>query len=131
MSFFYWRQILPRRVGCVPYSYITIAVTCLFIAHQPVYSGHDHGQNQDLNDLILVETPAVLQALKVDRYTRLQALGFDAISMIDHWRQAEATQATLFQGRTGLLKRLANGEIERELNSVAFDGGKLKALPVR
>ena len=96
-----------------------------------VYSGHDHGQNQDLNDLILVETPAVLQALKVDRYTRLQALGFDAISMIDHWRQAEATQATLFQGRTGLLKRLANGEMERELNSVAFDGGKLKALPVR
>ena len=96
-----------------------------------VYSGHDHGQNQDLNDLILVETPAVLQALKVDRYTRLQALGFDAVSMVDHWQQAEATEAIVFQGRTGLLKRLPNGEIERELNSVAFDGGKLKALPIR
>lgn len=96
-----------------------------------VYSGHDHGQNQDLNDLILVETPAVLDALKVDRYTRLQALGFDAIAMIDHWQQAEATEAILFQGKTGLLKRLSNGEIERELNSVAFDGGKLKALPIR
>ena len=96
-----------------------------------VYSGHDHGQNQDLNDLILVETPAVLQALNVDRYTRLQALGFDAIDMIDHWQQAEATEAILFQGRTGLLKRLSNGEIERELKSVAFDGGKLKALPIR
>ena len=96
-----------------------------------VYSGHDHGQNQDLNDLILVETPAVLQSLKVDRYTRLQALGFDAVSMVDHWQQAEATEAIVFQGRTGLLKRLPNGEVERELNSVAFDGGKLKALPIR
>ena len=96
-----------------------------------VYSGHDHGQNQDLNNLILVETPAVLDALKVDRYTRLRALGFDAVVMIDHWQQAEATEAALFQGRTGLLNRLSNGEIERELNSVAFDGGKLKALPIR
>ena len=96
-----------------------------------VYSGHDHGQNQDLNDLILVETPAVLQGLKVDRYTRLQALGFDAVSMVDHWQQAEATEAVVLQGRTGLLRRLPNGEIERELNSVAFDGGKLKALPIR
>lgn len=96
-----------------------------------VYSGHDHGQNQDLNDLILVETPAVLQSFKVDRYTRLQALGFDAVSMVDHWQQAEATEAIVFQGRTGLLKRLPNGEVERELNSVAFDGGKLKALPIR
>ena len=96
-----------------------------------VYSGHDHGQNQDLNNLILVETPAVLDALKVDRYTRLRALGFDAVVMIDHWQQAEATEAALFQGRTVLLNRPSNGEIERELNSVAFDGGKLKALPIR
>ena len=92
------------------------------------YSGQDQGQNQDLNDLILVETPAVLDAIEVDRFTRLNALGFDAVRMIDHWQQAEATDAPVFRGRTGILRRRANGEIERELNSVAFDGGKLKAL---
>ena len=92
------------------------------------YSGQDQGQNQDLNDLILVETPAVLDAIEVDRFTRLSALGFDAVRMIDHWQQAEATDAPVFRGRTGILRRRANGEIERELNSVAFDGGKLEAL---
>ena len=92
------------------------------------YSGHDQGQNQDLNDLILVETPAVIDAIKIDRFTRLNALGFDAVRMMDHWQQAEATDAPVFRGRTGILRRRANGEIERELNSVAFDGGKLKAL---
>ena len=92
------------------------------------YSGHNQGQNQDLNDLILVETPAVMEAIEVNRFTRLTALGFDAIRMIDHWQQAEVTAAPVFRGRTGILSRRNNGEVKRELNSVVFDGGKLEIL---
>ena len=92
------------------------------------YSGDNQGQNQDLNNLILVETPAVLDAMEVTRFTRLNALGFDAIRMIDHWQQGELTESPLFRGRTGILNRSRNGDVERELNSVFFDGGKLEAL---
>ena len=91
-------------------------------------SGHQHIQNRDLNDLMLVETPAVLEAVDVDRYTRLSGLGEDAVLMIDHWRQAENTTAPFARARTGLLRRLDNGEIERELIPVVFDGGELRPL---
>ncbi len=64
----------------------------------------------------------------MNRFTRLTALGFDAIRMIDHWQQAEVTAAPVFRGRTGILSRRNNGEVKRELNSVVFDGGKLEVL---
>ena len=92
------------------------------------YGGDNRGQNQDLNNLILVETPAVLDAMEITRFTRLNALGFDALRMIDHWQQGELTEAPLFRGRTGILNRGANGDVERSLNSVVFDGGKLRPL---
>ena len=69
-----------------------------------------------------------LDAAKVDRYTRLNALGFDAVTMVDHWRQGEAVSVPLYKGRTGLVRRLANGEVERELNPVEFDSGRLREI---
>ena len=95
-----------------------------------IYDGQSKGGNQDLNELVFLETPAVLDANQVDRYTRLNALGFDAVTMLDHWQQAQAVSAPLFQGRTGLIRRLPNGEVERELNPVGFDGGRLTESPL-
>ncbi len=102
----------------------------------PVYatsaanSGNSHIQNRDLNGLTLVEIPAVLASVDVDRYTRLSALGKDAIGMLDHWQQAEGTTAPFLRAHTGLLQRRSNGEIERELIPVEFDGGSLRRVNV-
>ena len=97
-------------------------------ATSAIYDGQRKGGNQDLNGLVFLETPAVLNAAIVDRYTRLNALGFDAVTMVDHWRQGEAVSVPLYKGRTGLVRRLANGEVERELNPVEFDGGRLTEI---
>ena len=83
-----------------------------------------------LHFLVFLETPAVLDATQVDRYTRLNALGYDAVTMLDHWQQAQTVSAPLFKGRTGLIRRLPNGEVERELNPVGFDGGRLTKSPL-
>ena len=83
--------------------------------------------NQDLNGVRFVETPAVLNTPHVDRYTRLQALGRDAIALVEHLQQSAETNAATVRGETGLLNRRRNGEIERELNSVVFAGDSIKS----
>ena len=83
--------------------------------------------NQDLNGVRFVEIPAVLSTPHIDRYTRLQALGRDAITLVEHLQQSAKTTAATVRGETGLLKRRRNGEIERELNSVVFAGDSIKS----
>lgn len=83
--------------------------------------------NQDLNGVRFVEIPAVLNAPNIDRYTRLQALGRDAITLVEHVHQLAQTTAATVRGETGLLNRRHNGEIERELNSVVFAGDSIKS----
>jgi len=83
--------------------------------------------NQDLNGVRFVEIPAVLNTPNIDRYTRLQALGRDAITLVEHLQQLAQTTAATVRGETGLLNRRRNGEIERELNSVVFAGDSIKS----
>ncbi len=91
-----------------------------------IYSGHRHLQNRDLNDIVFVETPAVLEAVDVDRYSRLTALGTDAVRTLDHWEQSQVSRAPFLRADTGLLNRLINGEIERELVPVEFAGDRVR-----
>lgn len=98
-------------------------------APSTVNSGNQHLQNRDLNSLISVEIPAVLSAVDINRYTRLQALGADALALIEHQPQLERTESPVLRASTGVLKRRANGEIERELIPVVFDGGAVRPLP--
>ena len=97
-------------------------------APSTVNSGHLHLQNRDLNDLITVEIPAVLEAIDVNRFTRLRALGHDAVSLMEHADQIQVTTAAIQRGETGILHRRANGEIERRLDPAVFDGGELRRL---
>lgn len=93
-----------------------------------IYSGQQQLQNRDLNDVIFVETPAIINSPDTDRFTRLKALGHDAVLLLDHWQQALKTQTPFAWGDTGLLSRLPNGEVTRELIPVEFAGDKVRRL---
>ncbi len=97
-------------------------------APSSIHSGQQLVQNRDLNDVIFLETPAVLNASHVDRFTRLQALGFDAIKLSHHWQQAEQAPLPLTLGSTGLLTRQNNGDVQRELIPTEFAGDKVRPL---
>jgi len=97
-------------------------------APSSVHSGQQRVQNRDLNDVIFLEIPAVLYASKVDRFTRLKALGYDAMKLSHHWSQAEQGSLPLVLGNTGLLTRQANGDVKRELIPTEFAGDKARPL---
>ena len=46
-----------------------------------------------------------------DRLSRLRALGKDALTLAQHWRQASTTDSWIIRGETGL-RRKTNGSIE-------------------
>ncbi len=95
-----------------------------------VYSGNQQARNQDLNGLVFVETPAVLQAATVDRFTRLRALGNDAVLMMDHWQQTQASATAVVSGKSGMLSRQPDGSVRRELIATRFDGDNIEKAPL-
>ncbi len=95
-------------------------------ATSSIYSGDQARQNRDLNSVIFVEIPAVLNAASTDRFTQLKALGHDAITALDHREQAQVSHLPFAQGATGLLTRMPNGDVERELIPVEFAGDKIR-----
>lgn len=97
-------------------------------APSSIHSGQQLLQNRDLNDVIFLETPAVLNASHVDRFTRLKALGFDAMKLSHHWQQAEQAVLPLTLGSTGRLTRQRNGDIQRELVPTEFAGDTVRPL---
>lgn len=97
-------------------------------APSAIHSGQQLVQNRDLNDVIFLETPAVLSASQVDRFTRLKALGFDAVTLTQHWLQAERGALPLVHGKTGLLTRQTNGDVTRELIPTEFAGDTVRPL---
>lgn len=94
-------------------------------APSSVHAGGRSARNRDLNGVHFVDIPAML-ARSPDRYTRLRALGADAVAMLPHRAQAEATDAIVLRGATGLLRRRGNGEIERRLISATFAGDEVR-----
>lgn len=96
-----------------------------------VYSGNRQARNQDLNGLIFVETPEVMGAAQVNRFTRLRALGQDAIVVMDHWRQLQRSTTAPAFGRTGRLTRGTDGNVRRQLIPAFFDGDTIRQLPLR
>jgi len=95
-------------------------------ASSSVNSDDQKIQNRDLNGVIFVEIPAVLNAVSTDRFTQLKALGHDAITALDHRQQALISHLPFAQGATGLLTRMPNGDVERELIPVEFAGDKVR-----
>jgi outer membrane PBP1 activator LpoA protein len=96
-----------------------------------VYSGNRQARNQDLNGLNFVETPAVLEAASIDRFTRLRALGRDAVTLLDHWQQVQQSTVAPVFGETGLLQRQLDGNVQRELIPTLFDGDTIRRAPLR
>lgn len=89
-------------------------------APSTVYAGDNPPQNRDLNNVRFLEIPAMLRAGNDLRFRRLNALGADAVRMLEHYEQALETRAPLFAGETGLLQRSGSGDITRELDLVVF-----------
>ena len=89
-------------------------------APSTVYAGDNPPQNRDLNNVRFLEIPAMLRAGNDLRFRRLNALGADAVRMLEHYEQALETRAPLFTGETGLLQRSGSGDITRELDLVVF-----------
>lgn len=89
-------------------------------APSTVYAGDNPSQNRDLNNVRFLETPAMLRVGNDLRFRRLNALGADAVRMLEHYEQALETRAPLFAGETGLLQRSGSGDIIRELDLVVF-----------
>ncbi len=108
-------------------------------ATSSIYSGVPDERNQDLNGVLLVETPWLLGAnpeLRVPLaaadpggagYTRLQALGADAFLVHAGFARLQSGADVLFRANTGLLSMDPNLRIQRELPAATFDGGALKA----
>ena len=96
-----------------------------------VYSGNRRARNQDLNGLHFVEIPAVLDAAEIDRFTRLRALGRDAVTLLDHWEQTQASDRAPVFGGSGVLRRFPDGNVQRELTPTFFDGDTIRRTPLR
>jgi outer membrane PBP1 activator LpoA protein len=105
-----------------------------------IYSGVPDERNQDLNGIILAETPWLLGAnpglrvtlaagdLGSDSLTQLNALGADAFMVQSGFSRLQSGADALFRGNTGLLTMDPNLTIKRELPAATFDGGVLKPL---
>ncbi len=102
-------------------------------APSTIYADDNPVQNRDLNNVRFLEIPSMLGATKDLRFRRLNALGADAIRMLDHYAQALETRTPLFAGETGLLQRAGNGDIIRELDLVVFADDNIRPvnLPLR
>ena len=116
-----WRPLLVfHMTGDIPV-YATSAIN----------DGLIDTRNRDLNGVLFVETPAMLPPNTTDRLSRLRALGKDALTLAQHWRQASTTDSWIIRGETGLLRRKTNGSIERALNLATFDGPQVRREDVR
>lgn len=105
-----------------------------------IYSGVPDERNQDLNGIILAETPWLLGAnpgLRVTlaagdagggSLTQLNALGADAYMVQSGFSRLQSGADVVFRGNTGLLSMDPNLAIQRELKAATFDGGVLKPL---
>ncbi|MCB1706788.1 MAG: penicillin-binding protein activator [Halioglobus sp.] len=104
-----------------------------------IYSGVPDERNQDLNGIILAETPWLLGANPGLRVTlasadagggslpQLNALGADAYLVQAGFSRLQSGADAIFRGNTGLLTMDPNLTIQRELSAATFDGGELKA----
>ena len=116
-----WRPLLVfHMTGDIPV-YATSAIN----------DGLIDTRNRDLNGVLFVETPAMLPPNTTDRLSRLRALGKDALTLAQHWRQATTTDSWIIRGETGLLRRRTNGSIERALNLATFDGPQVRREDLR
>jgi len=100
----------------------------------PVYASsavvNDQGQtqNRDLNELIVLEIPAHFTQASISQTQRLNALGKDAVQLLDRWQQIRSADTTFIRAHTGILSGTNSGNIERELIPAIFDGGSLVPL---
>ena len=116
-----WRPLLVfHMTGDIPV-YATSAIN----------DGLIDTRNRDLNGVLFVETPAMLPPNTTDRLSRLRALGKDALTLAQHWRQASTTDSWIIRGETGLLRRKTDGSIERALNLATFDGPRVRREGLR
>jgi len=105
-----------------------------YTADVPVYASSavansDKGsQNRDLNELVVLEIPALASGAKISQGLRLKALGKDAVQLVDHWSQLSSTDSTFLRADTGILSTTQSGNIERELIPAVFEGGSLQPL---
>jgi len=102
-----------------------------------IYRGTPDSRDQDLNGIVLVETPWLLRldaaraAIAAGHagslaYTRLNALGADAFLLQANFPALQAGEDMLLRGNTGLLTLTPQLHIQRELQSATFDGGALR-----
>lgn len=92
-------------------------------APSTINSGFADSQNRDLNGVTFVDIPAVLESQPGQSLARLEALGQDAVTLIEHWQQSLVTATPLLTGKTGLLLRQPSGDVRRILETATFDGG--------
>ena len=103
-----------------------------------IYSGVPDERNQDLNGIILAQTPWLLGANPGLRVTlasansggslpQLNALGADAYLVQSGFSRLQSGADAIFRGNTGLLTMDPDLTIQRELSAATFDGGELKA----
>jgi outer membrane PBP1 activator LpoA protein len=103
-----------------------------------VYNGVPDERNQDLNGIVLAETPWLLGSnpgLRVTlaasdagsgSLTQLNALGVDAYRVQSGFIRLQSGADAVFRGDTGLLTMDPNLVIRRELSAATIDGGELK-----
>ena len=116
-----WRPLLVfHMTGDIPV-YATSAIN----------DGMTDPRNRDLNGVRFVETPAMLPPNSAGRLERLKALGGDALLLAQRWQQLQHTEQWVIRGQTGVLRRRADGSIERALELSIFDGAEVKRWSVK
>jgi outer membrane PBP1 activator LpoA protein len=104
-------------------------------ATSSIYNGRPDPKNRDLDGINFAEIPWLLGSSPDLRdtvaagtadsvtYTRLNALGADALLLQLRFLQLQAGPDALLRGNTGLLSMDPNLQIRRELSLATFDGG--------